>query len=543
MIKFLFILFLTISSIYSQVWTPPGVNSRPTSDTLTLDIGVNQFNKDSYLFVNPGLNMNFSNKWGFSVQLPVNLLLNDTDPKMKGSKLGMVRTFDYDSKSDYQRFLNQFWIGNYGVYKPKEITYSFFIGKMYDGYIGHGTIVNRYVNNQRLDVYKLGVMADINTDYGGVQVFANSVYTQEVTAVRGYIRPFGIIGGIANLFSPKPDTTAFLQTNGNVLDDAGRKKVSEEIESSKEEERYVEIETDPETGKKRAVEKTAPKKERAIPKEETPSESYNPFFDLRRFALGYTSAKDAKAPTALDLDTTGSIRFDKDNNAKVKKVRPQGIEGYDAEFKIISTDFFELTPYADYNRIKNVENSFGRHYGIITKIGTREINLVIRPEYRSMRPNYIPMYFDSFYEIEKYQTNLDTSFPYTKYEYLQSRPVEGRDIKGYFHTLILSIYKIGFEANYEDYAGKDNSRVFVGAYLPIGSIFRVSAFYTKKGFDRKEEAFKVDDKAQGAAELSLKLGIITLQLQNRRRWILDSETNQFKAKDEQMVLFSGGTQF
>ena len=117
-------LYLFSFSLFGQVWTPPGVNSRPTSDTFTYDFGINQYNKDTYLYLAPGLNMNFDNKWGFSMQLPVNLLLNDADPKTPGAKVGQVRSIDYDSKSDYQRILNNIWVGNYGVYKPKEITYS-----------------------------------------------------------------------------------------------------------------------------------------------------------------------------------------------------------------------------------------------------------------------------------------------------------------------------------------------------------------------------------------------------------------------------------
>ncbi len=520
-----------------QVWAPPGVNTRPSSDTFIYDIGINQYNGDTYLYLAPGLNMNFNN-WGFSFQLPVNILAHDAAPKMPDSKVGKIRSIDYDSKSDYQRVLNFIWFGNYGVYKPKEITYSLYLGKMHDGYIGHGTIVNRYVNNQRVDLYKLGVMADLNTDYGGVQVFTNAIYDRDVNAGRGYVRPFGILFGIMDIASGKRDLAMLA---GNVLDDVGRKKVNEEITSSKEEERYVEIETDPVTGQKREVEKVAPKKERTIPKDE-PSES-NRIFDLRRFALGYTSAYDARAPTSLDLDTTGNIRYDNANNAKVKSVRRQGVEGYDAEFKVISTAMFELTPYGDYNRIKNVPNAMGRHYGVIMKVGGKDINLTIRPEYRSMTSNYIPMYFDSYYEIERYQVNLDSSFPYTKYEYLQNKPVDGPAVKGYFHTVILNIYRIGFEANYEDYTGSNNSRVFVGAYIPVASILRFSAFYIKKGFDKSGEAFKVDDRSQGAAELAINLGPVTIRAQNRRRWVLDSETNQFKAKDEQMLLFSGGTAF
>ena len=97
--------------------------------------------------------------------------------------------------------------------------------------------------------------------------------------------------------------------------------------------------------------------------------------------------------------------------------------------------------------------------------------------------------------------------------------------------------------NYEDYQGSNNSRIFTGLYVPIKDFVRISGFYIKKGFDKSGEAFKLDDKSMGVGEIAVNLGVITLKLQNRRRWIFDQTTNSYVALDEQMVLFSGSKGF
>ncbi|MDX1959578.1 MAG: hypothetical protein SFU98_13450 [Leptospiraceae bacterium] len=546
-IIYLFLFFFSVgvlAQVNSPPYAPPGALTKPNLDTFSYDIGVNRYDKDYYLYFAPSFNMNFSNKWGFSLQVPLNILAYDNDPKLPNSKAGMLRPGDYNSRADYQRILNYIWVGNYGVYEPRKVTYSLYAGKMFDGQIGHGTIVNRYVNNQRVDYYKIGVQADINTDYGGVQVFTNSVHDKEVNAGRVYIRPFGIGYGLYELIRGRNATVTMM--TGNVIDEAGRKKVIEEVDKEEtREEKYVVVERDPKTGEMVEKEKTVPVKDQKAKKDRDDSPNKDLMDSIwNRFAVGYTSAYDGRAPNALEFDTTGNLKFDENNMPKVKRDKRLSIEGYDVEFKPISKSWIELTTYYDYNRIRHLDNSRGRHTGVILKLGSRDYNITIRPEFRRMSANYIPIYFDSFYEIERYQANLDSSFPQTKYERLEALPSSNaKEVSGYYHTVIVMLKRIGFEGNYEDYAGKDNSRVFVGAYVPIGQMFRLSAFYTKKGFDKSSEAFKVDDRAQGAGELAINFGSMTLKFQNRRRWVLDPELNQFKAKDEQLFLVSGGTSF
>ena len=535
--RFGLFLFLIGNSIFSQVnsppYMPPGANLKPKSDLFNLDAGINQYNKDTFLYLNPTFNFNTSN-WGIGFQLPLNILALDKEPKFDNSKLGMLRPGDYDSNKDYQRLLNYVWFGDYGYYEPNKVTYSVYMGKMFDGYIGHGTIINRYVNNLTVDNYKIGVMADVNTDWGGVQVFTNSIYDKDVNAARIYIRPYGSFLGLYRYFTGA-DIPAFMMP-GNVLDNVGRNKVFQEADDYKPVTRKI-IERD-ENGK--LVEREVPA---SIPQKEKPEARYGYESYWNRFAIGITNAFDTKAPNQLDYDTTGAVKYDSTNNLKVKSTSRLAIQGVDAEFKIINKTWLELTPYVDFNKIKNFENSSGRHYGILFKWGGQNVKLVIKPEYRTMNKNYIPMYFDSFYEVERYQTNLDSNNPYTKYQYVSNLDSTQNTVNGYFHTAVFTFYKVGFEINYEDYQGSNNSRIFTGVYVPIGEFLRISGFYNKKGFDKSNEAFKLDDKSMGVGEVAVNLGVVTVKLQNRRRWIFDSDQNQFKSVDEQMVLFSGGKGF
>jgi hypothetical protein len=539
--KFIFLFVFFSISLAAQVnsppYQPPGTPFKPPTDTFTFDIGVNKYNGDGFFYFNPMFHLSFTN-WGIAFQLPLNLLAYDNDPKYPKSSLGMVRPGDYNSREDYQKILNFVWFGNYGTYKPGEVSASIFMGRMFDGYIGHGTIINRYVNNQRVDYYKVGVMADINTDYGGVQVFTNSISDREVNAARGYVRPYGLVRGIMNLFGSRSSAVGFVMP-GNVLDEAGRKKVYEEA-SETEEEKTIIVERDPKTGELIEKEKVTTKEKNSLKEED----SGHPMDTIwNRFAVGVTSAYDGKAPNELNFDTTGNLKYTKDDQPQIKNTKRVAIEGIDAEFKFLSLDWLEMTAYYDYNKFKKMDNAYGRHIGGIIKVGTKQINLTVRPEFRKMSSSYMPMYFDSFYEIERYQINLEADFPTTKYQYLQSLRPDRPEVRGYFHSAILNVYRVTFEVNYEDYEGKDNSRVFVGAYIPIFSIMRLSGFYTKKGFDKSKEAFQVDERSQGVGEFAFTLGPIMLKLQNRRRWVFDPNLNKYAARDEQFLLFSGGKQF
>lgn len=530
-------LFFT-NELSAQLWTPPGAKSKPPTQFFTYDVGVNKIKEDTFLYVAPSFNFDIFSTTGVSLTVPLNILIQDKAPLYTNSKRGMIRPEDYANKSGYLRVINYIWYGTFGEYKPGKVTYSVYAGKIFDAFIGHGTIVHRYVNNQNINSFKAGILADVNSDFGGAQVFTNSIYDREVNSGRVYIRPFAMIFKAIDL-KRGVSGFKFFQIRGKILDDAGRNKVKDDL-SSNVESRYIEIVEDPVTGKKKEVMKNMPSK-----KEDESNK--NPLFSSEswwnRFSIGYTSAYDARAPLALNLDSTGQATYENTGYLSIKTAKRVKIQGYDAEYKLITNKFIEVTPYYDVNKILNVDNSKGIHSGVFSRIGGKKIKLMYQPEYRNMTASYIPTYFDSYYEIERYQYNLTSSVPYTKMQYLNNLDPKGDSRKGLFQSVTLDVYRYVVQMEYEDYTGPNNSKVFMGFYIPIGKMFLLSGYYNKKNFEKQSEAFKVDNRSTGAVELGINIFGVMVKLQNYRTWQFDTATNKYAAVDQKRILFSGAKTF
>ncbi len=510
-------------SLEAQVWVPSGTETRRPS-ALQFDTGASSFKGDYYGYISPNFTYNHGSNFGYSFSLPVNTLLVDRDPLIEGAKAGKIREMDYNSKNDYARVLNYVSYGTYNQQNPGQVTYSFYAGKVIDGYIGHGTIVNKYQSSSRFDSYNPSVMADLNSDYGGVQYFSNSVMNFDVNAARVYIKPLAIGRKIYSFFDKSGSNVSYMMNiRGNVLDDAGRLTVEEEVGGDKNKS----------VSKKKEI--------RPINKDSRMELVDNdPWYN--RLTLGYTTAWDKAAPLELYYNSNGSpVTVTNKDNPTTKEITRVSIEGFDLEYRLLNLPFLELTPYVDINRIKGLDQSQGTHYGTIFRLGTKDLNIILKPEFRRMSTNYAPMYFDSFYEIERFQ-NFPVSAPMrTKYEQLQGQ-AKGTVI-GYYHTVYINFYHLGFEFAVEDYGGKNNNRIFAAAYIPLGSSFLLSFYYTKKGYDGSGKAFQVDENAQGAAEISKSFGPLVLRVQNYRRYFLNPSEKVFQSTDELRFLVSGGISF
>ncbi|MCZ8155840.1 MAG: hypothetical protein O9264_06960 [Leptospira sp.] len=525
--RFIFLFFfvgsvLSTFPLLAQVWIPTGTETRRPS-ALQFDSGANSFKGDYYGFISPNITYNHGSKFGYSFSLPINLLAVDREPLIDGSKPGKIREMDYNSRADYFRVLNYISYGTYNQQVPGKITYSVYAGKVIDGYIGHGTIVNKYQSSSRFDSYNPSVMADLNSDYAGVQYFSNSVSNFEVNAARVYIKPLAIGRKIYSMFENNSGGVYFLNIRGKVLDDAGRKSVEEELDTNAKP-------TD--KGKKEI---------RPINKDSRMEIVDNdPWYN--RLTLGYTNAWDKSAPTQVSYNSNGApVTLTNRDNPQTSDSKRVSIEGFDAEYRLLNLPFLEFTPYLDFNRIKTLDNSTGTHYGAMMRLGTKDLNVILKPELRQMTGNYAPMYFDSFYEIERFQ-NFPTGAPMRpKLEQLENQ--SNATVKGYYHTLYVNFFHLGFEFAIEDYGGKGKQRVFAAAYIPIGSSFQLSFFYTKKGYDGQGKALQIDENAQGAAEISKSFGPLMLRVQNYRRFYLDVSEKSFISSDELRFLVSGGISF
>lgn len=527
LIQILGLLFLfPFLALEAQVWVPTGTESRRAS-ALQFDAGGSSFQKDYYGYVSPNFTYNHGSNFGYSFSLPINALAVDKDPLQLDSKAGKIREMDYNSKNDYSRVLNYISYGTYNNQVPGKVTFSAYTGKMVDGYIGHGTIVNKYQSSSRFDSYNPGVIADLNTDYIGVQYFANSVVNFEVNAARVYIKPLAIGKSLFSLFDKSSDLVYLMNLRGNVLDESGRLSVEEEAGS--------------EDSKNKKAEEARKKEIRPINKDSRMELVDNdPWYN--RLTIGYTRAWDRSAPVQMSYNTNGSPVTEKNlDNPKTTQVTRASVEGMDIEYRLLNLPFVEFTPYLDFNKIKGLDGAQGTHYGSIFRLGTKDLNIILKPEFRQMTANYAPMYFDSFYEVERFQ-KFPVSAPLRpKYDYLENQ--SNAKVTGYYHTVYINFYHLGFEFAVEDYGLKGNKRVFAAAYIPLGSSFLMSFYYTKKGYESQGKAFELDNNTQAAAEISKSFGPIVLRLQNYRKYYLDSSEKSFISIDEIRFLVSGGISF
>ncbi|GBF48991.1 hypothetical protein LPTSP4_04980 [Leptospira ryugenii] len=514
---------LATVSLSAQVWAPTGTETRRPS-ALQFDAGTSQFRGDYYVYLSPNFTYNHGSQFGYSFSLPLNFLSVDRAPKLSGQSTGELRQIDYNSRQDYLRTLNYISYGTYNQQVPGKFTYSLYAGKVIDGYVGHGTILNKYQSSSRFDAYNPSVLADANSDYGGVQYFSNSVASFNVNVVRVYVKPLAIGRKVMSFFQDQSGSVYFLNIRGKVIDDAGRKSVEEEISSE-------------DTVAKQKKEKEI----RPIQKDSRVEIAENdPWYN--RLTLGYTSAWDRGAPVTLSYSSNGAPLLEKTSDQPtISTSKTVRVEGFDAEYRLLNLSFLEFTPYFDFNRIKTLDNSTGTHYGASLRIGNKDLNVILKPELRQMTGNYIPMYFDSFYEIERFQSFPAVAPMRTKFENLETQG--NGTIKGYLHTIYLNFYHLGFEFAVEDYGGKEKKRVFAAAYIPIGSSFQVSFFFTKKGYGGQSNLFEVDENSQGAAEISKSFGPLMFRVQNYRRFVLDVAEKTFVSTDEVRFLVSGGMSF
>ena len=402
-------LCLSVSAFAQDPDSIKGAVGAPKDSTKGMiggDLNFGQIDEDWYTTIHLGFSMDLG-KIGFGVQVPLRLRIHDADPQEASDSV--FREEDWDEWTDYLKIIRFFRFGHKG-----DFIYVV-VGDLPGATIGHGTIVNRYYNNVDLDHYKMGLAADLNTDYGGVETLFNNGFVTNLFAFRGYIRPWSFVD----------------------------------------------------------------------------KESY-----LNNFAVGFSVAADVSAPYTL-----GVVETDREYDLPpVETEDTATVMGGDIEFKLLDTSILSLTPYMDLNGIP-ASGGVGYHAGILSvfHIGGVSIDLQARLEYRYFTGDYIPAYFNSYYEIQKY------AYPFwdnqgrvelrdTKLRVLELLPDKG--LNGYYAELVfnfMDLFTIG--ASYDDYDGKFNSNLRIYLDVPALEVFQFGAYYYKHNFEGAGEAFTFDDKS------------------------------------------------
>lgn len=94
-----------------------------------------------------------------------------------------IRHEDWDEPSDWPR-----WIDYVEVGQREELLYAR-LGRLYNGRLGHGTLLDHYQSAIDLDSPKTGLQAEVNFDHIGAQLITNDVMSWEVIGARAYLDP------------------------------------------------------------------------------------------------------------------------------------------------------------------------------------------------------------------------------------------------------------------------------------------------------------------------------------------------------------------
>ena len=419
---FFFCFIILNTNIIAEVWVPVSKLYQKNQRSFSYKLGYYETGgkNDTYLYFEPKLNLNQKN-WGFSILYPFYFLAYDRTPQdTNGTGLGIQTTLrqsqekNKEIEQDYLKTVDYFWFGNYDYFISNRLTYLFFFGQISNGNLGHGSIFSRYINNAiEQNTSNIGLQASLHYRFLSIEMIANSVKKADIYGSRISINPLFFVNRLSNSFKNYSDVSLGFFVS-NVADDVGRPSVNDEMSNELPYSSNAMLDASDPDERERAQKEFQQwlRKNDFLEEEEeleASSNNSNSVFRGRRFwwnklFFGYTHAQDGNAPLMLQYDTTGKVIVDeKTKNPKIDSSNNLKIEGYDIEYYAFTSDTVSLLPYCDQNRIYQVKNSRGTHCGFKVELGKSYFNLTLKSEYRRFSASYIPSYFDSFYESERYQ--------------------------------------------------------------------------------------------------------------------------------------------
>jgi hypothetical protein len=421
---------------------------------LAAGMGVGKIGDALFLKLDPAFEFNMG-PIGFGVHIPLNLSL-------EGGEGDVLRKEDWDEPTEFLRILRYFRFGQ------KRDTVYVRVGELAAS-VGHGTIVGRYINNIDINTYHMGLQADFNTDYGGLETLLSDV------------------GAVSKGFS---DTKLF----------AGRLYVK------------------------------------------PISFIMAPDSPLNIFAVGASVAVDVNAPNTLSVDEAGNPVVDEENNFSVAQEKQSLIWGLDVEAEVFNNSLVELVPYIDFNMINGLDKGgWGFHMGAMAKLKLPvglDLTIPLRLEYRRFAGNYIPAYFGSFYDNERFSYPLGAAGnARTKRAYLSS--ITNTDgLNGWFGE---SAFDVGGYAQvgalYEDYDTHDGTpggTLSVFMNVPATDFLQAKAYYTRSKVEGPKDLFKLDERSLLTVQASGAVPdfpYLWLVLRFTRQWVVN-DTGAFVSQDD-----------
>ncbi|GAB4295887.1 MAG: hypothetical protein Kow0098_18640 [Ignavibacteriaceae bacterium] len=231
-------------------------------------------------------------------------------------------------------------------------------------------------------------------------------------------------------------------------------------------------------------------------------------FGLRGFVrpLQFTEARSIPVIGGVEIGATYATDFH-ENAGRVYSPAPAdfgsiNIIGIDIGFPLLSTPFTGITLYFDYNKI--IDFGSGIASGVVTNFnGLGLVNLSAKLERRFNNDKYIPSYFNSLYEIERYQQISDLIFT-SKATELNNAVNQSDGFYGELLVDVVGIFQVlGSYQRLDDFP--TSGILHLGTEIaPEEAPVVLRANYDKINIKDESDVFKLDDRSFLMFELGYK---------------------------------------
>jgi hypothetical protein len=154
-------------------------------DHVGVSTGATVIDSDAFLTVTPGLAF-YKGDLAFSLGVPLNLLAFEGGTRELGSF--RIRHQDWDEIADFARVIRFITWGR------KEENLYFTINSLRPATIGHGLLMNNYQPNADVDRQLTGLAFDAHNDWAGFQLQANDVtFQNRVLGALVFLKPLGFL--------------------------------------------------------------------------------------------------------------------------------------------------------------------------------------------------------------------------------------------------------------------------------------------------------------------------------------------------------------